>query len=118
MSKAILRSIIIASGLCGAAWLAVSQDDEGESWKVSGQNIDNWRSQKHETALSASNVAQLATKWVFTTSGDVSATPTVAGGVVYFPDWGGNLYAVSAANGTMLWSHAISDYDKTAGAIS
>ncbi len=118
MYNAFFRLIIITASVCGAAWLAVSQDDEGESWKVAGQNIDNLRSQKHERVISTSNVAQLTMKWAFTTSGDVSATPTVEGGVVYFPDWGGNLYAVKAADGTMLWSHAISDYDQTAGAIS
>jgi hypothetical protein len=31
----------------------------------------------------------------FTTGGDVSATPTVSGDVVYFPDWAGNLFAVN-----------------------
>ena len=33
-------------------------------------------------------------KWEFTTTGDVSATPAVDGDTVYFPDWGGQLYAV------------------------
>jgi outer membrane protein assembly factor BamB len=33
------------------------------------------------------------------TTNDVSATPTVVGDAVYFPDWGGNLYAVNEESG-------------------
>jgi len=42
---------------------------------------------------------------VFTTGGDVSATPTVDGDAVYFPDWGGNLFAVEKDSGRLIWSH-------------
>lgn len=34
---------------------------------------------------------------------DVTATPAVADGVVYFPAWDGNLYAVNAINGSLVW---------------
>jgi polyvinyl alcohol dehydrogenase (cytochrome) len=37
---------------------------------------------------------------------------------VYFPDWGGNLFAVNKDSGALIWSHKISDYDGVAGAIS
>jgi polyvinyl alcohol dehydrogenase (cytochrome) len=50
---------------------------------------------------------------VFTTGGDVSARVAVAKGVVYFPDWGGNLSAVYAGNGKAVWSHKLSDYGLT-----
>src|SRR5207247_1156517 len=49
---------------------------------------------------------------------DVSATPTVAGNVVYFPDWGGWLYAVNARTGRTIWSRKISDYTGVAGSFS
>jgi polyvinyl alcohol dehydrogenase (cytochrome) len=42
----------------------------------------------------------------------------VDGGAVYFPDWGGNLFAVEKESGRLIWSHKISDYDGIAGAIS
>ena len=45
------------------------------------------------------NVDKLAVKWAFTTHGDVSATPTVANGVVYFPDFGGYINAVERRHG-------------------
>ncbi|XP_059658501.1 uncharacterized protein LOC132304799 [Cornus florida] len=34
---------------------------------------------------------------------DISATPAVANGAVYFPSWNGFLYAVNAFNGAVLW---------------
>ncbi|EOY02026.1 Uncharacterized protein TCM_011786 [Theobroma cacao] len=34
---------------------------------------------------------------------DISATPAVAYGVVYFPSWNGYLYAVNAFNGALIW---------------
>ncbi len=49
------------------------------------------------------------------TSGE-SATPTVADGVVYFPDWNGWLYAVDAQTGNAIWEKQISTYDGPAGA--
>ena len=54
----------------------------------------------------------LKPKWVFTTGGDVTATPAVANGVVYFPDFAGNFYAVKAATGALAWSRKISDWTK------
>jgi polyvinyl alcohol dehydrogenase (cytochrome) len=42
----------------------------------------------------------------------------VDGDAVYFPDWGGNLFAVEKESGRLIWSHKISDYDGVEGAIS
>jgi len=42
----------------------------------------------------------------------------VSGDAVYFPDWGGNLFAVKKQSGDLIWSRKISDYDGVAGAIS
>jgi polyvinyl alcohol dehydrogenase (cytochrome) len=87
-------------------------------WVTAGHDLSNTRSQPEETTITPANVSKLTTKWVFTTGGDVSATPTVANGSVYFPDWAGNLYAVNAGTGKLVWSHQISDYDGFAGAFS
>ena len=81
-----------------------------EGWPIAGRDLDNSRSQPAERQINTDNVHQLVPKWVFTTGSDVSATPTVAGNAVYFPDWAGNLFAVRADNGDLLWSHQISDY--------
>jgi len=65
-------------------------------WRIAGQNLGNTWSQPAEHKISPANVQELSPKWVFTTGGDVSATPTVFGDAVYFPDWGGTLFAVKS----------------------
>src|SRR6266403_805994 len=99
---------------------AQGQTDVSRSgqWRIAGQNLSNSWSQPAEHSISPANVNGLALKWVFTTGGDVSATPTVDGNAVYFPDWGGNLFAVEKDSGRLIWSHKISDYDGVDGAIS
>src|SRR5246127_1431813 len=87
-------------------------------WRIAGQNLNNTWSQPAEHSISPTNVQNLKTKWVFTTGGDVSATPTVDGDAVYFPDWGGNLFAVKKESGRLIWSRKISEYDGVDGAIS
>ena len=95
-----------------------SDESRAAQWRIAGQNLSNTWSQPAEHSISPSNVKGLKPKWVFTTGGDVSATPTVDGDAVYFPDWGGNLFAVKKDNGHLIWSHKISEYDGVAGAIS
>src|SRR6267154_453780 len=87
-------------------------------WRIAGQNLNDTRSQPAEHSISPANVQGLSPKCIFTTGGDVSATTTVAGVAVYYPDWGGNLFAVKKYSGRLIWSHKISDYDGVDGAIS
>ena len=76
---------------------------------MGGQNVQNSRSQS-VTTISPANVGALKLKWVFTTGGDVSATPAVYAGIVYFPDWAGNFYAVNAQTGALVWSQTVSTW--------
>jgi polyvinyl alcohol dehydrogenase (cytochrome) len=48
----------------------------------------------------------------------VTARAAVVNSVAYFPDWAGNLYAVNAPNGKLIWSHQLSDYGLAAGTVS
>jgi polyvinyl alcohol dehydrogenase (cytochrome) len=95
-----------------------SSEPQFHDWRIAGQNLGNSWSQPLEHTINPENVKNLTPKWVFTTGGDVSATPTVGGDAVYFPDWAGNLFAVNKNTGRLIWSHKISDYDGVAGAIS
>jgi polyvinyl alcohol dehydrogenase (cytochrome) len=99
------------------------------NWPSAGQNIANTHTQPGEQDINAANVGGLAPRWTFTTrksqtsvistnTSDVSATPTVSNGTVYFPDWGGWLYAVDAQTGKALWTRRISDYNKIKGSFS
>jgi polyvinyl alcohol dehydrogenase (cytochrome) len=92
--------------------------DDDSQWPIAGQNLANTRSQPDETKIGVNNVAGLKPKWVFTSGGDISATPTVTGNAVYFPDWSGRLYAVRKNDGRLLWSQRISDYTGDPTAIS
>ena len=120
------RNVLLSKGALITVLLLVStliaqgQSDESRSgqWRIAGQNLSNSRSQPAERSITPANVNGLTQKWVFTTGGDVSATPTVDGDAVYFPDWGGSLFAVEKNSGRLIWSHKISDYDGVNGAIS
>jgi len=116
LAKAVSVSIL----LLVAGLTAQSQSSESKSgqWPIAGQNLSNTWSQPNEHSINPANVKGLTPKWVFTTGGDVSATPTVDGDAVYFPDWAGNLFAVKKDSGKLIWSHKISDYDGVDGAIS
>src|ERR1700704_2822208 len=114
------KAVLMGALLLAPALSAESRSPKSQSrqWRVAGQNLDNSRSQPKEHSISAANVSGLKQEWVFTTGGDVSATPTVDGDAVYFPDWGGNLFAVRKDSGAIIWSHKISDYDGVAGSVS
>jgi polyvinyl alcohol dehydrogenase (cytochrome) len=114
------KAALISSTLLVVALGAQSRPPESESgqWRIAGQNLSNTWSQPAEHSISPANVSGLSPNWVFTTGGDVSATPTVDGDAVYFPDWAGNLFAVKKNSGKLIWSHKISDYDGVDGAIS
>ena len=106
---------VLAVALIG--WAHQNSGGSGE-WPVTGQDLSNSRNQPAEHRINASNVSSLQVAWSFTTGGSVSATPTVAGNAVYFPDWAGNLYALNKDTGQLIWSHKISDYDRSSTAIS
>jgi polyvinyl alcohol dehydrogenase (cytochrome) len=103
--------------ILGCSALAES-DSDSNNWPMMGRDLSNSRNQNTEHKISTANVSALASKWVFTSESDVSATPTMDDGFVYFPDWGGNLYAVQKSTGKLLWSHKVSEYDGYAGAVS
>jgi len=65
-----------------------SNESRSGQWRIAGQNLNNTWNPTAEHSISPANVKSLTPKWVFTTGGDVSATPTVSGDAVYFPDWG------------------------------
>src|SRR5258708_26634161 len=102
-------SITAACGILMAAAPAALAGDGGGQWTMGGQDVRNWRNQD-STALNPGNAAHLKTKWVFTTGGDVTATPAVANGRVYFPDFPGNFYSVHARTGALAWKHQLSDW--------
>ena len=90
----------------------------GPDWGMIGNDSPNSRNQPFEHDIGAANVNRLARKWVATTAGDVSATPAVVNGAVYFGDFGGMLWKLDAVTGQVIWSHSVSDYTGIAGDIA
>jgi len=110
--KAICAIAIITAGM-----LPAQNGQSGAQWPMAGQSLSDNRNQPNETLIGPSNVASLGVKWTFTTGGDVSATPAVAGSV-FVPDWAGNLYGINSDTGAQIWSRTIASYDGFPGAIS
>src|SRR6202035_5098317 len=118
VSLAKAASISILLLVAGLSAQSQSPESKSGQWRIAGQNLNNTWSQPAEHSISPANVKKLKPKWVFTTGGDVSATPTVDGDAVYFPDWAGNLFAVKKDSGQLIWSHKISEYNGVDGSIS
>ena len=79
-------------------------------WLAAGQNAHNTRDAGTERLIDRTNVGRLKPRWVFTTGGDVIATPAVPRGVVYVPDAAGTLWALRSTDAAVVWSKRISDY--------
>jgi polyvinyl alcohol dehydrogenase (cytochrome) len=101
-------------------------DDRGNvqankhDWPTIGHDSANTRDQPFEPHISPKNVHRLALKWSASlatapTTADVSATPAVVNGAVYFGDFNGTLWKLDADTGATIWSHKVPDYTGNAG---
>jgi polyvinyl alcohol dehydrogenase (cytochrome) len=113
MKSRLLVSTFIAGLAAASAGKAMAKD-----WPMFGQNLANTANGVSESTISTKNVARLKPKWVAATGGDVSARAAVVNGVVYFPDWGGNLWALNAATGKPVWHRQLSGYGLPAKTVS
>lgn len=105
MSRWAVPGLAVAGLLLTA--LPAQADANDAAWPSAGQNLRNTRHQTQGGGISAQSVVGLTQKWVFTTGGDVSATPAVDERRVYFPDWAGNLYALDRNTGRQVWKVSI-----------
>ena len=111
-------ALILAALPAVTRLIAQTGDNNNLQWPLAGQNLADTRSQPSENTIGPSNVNRLTMKWVFSTTGSVSATPTVVGNAVYFPDWAGNIYAVNKNTGQQMWSRSVSSYTGVVGDFS
>lgn len=97
--------LLVLSFLKGKKDLKLSCDHVTyiDQWLNHGGDITNRRKAVGELLISPTTVRNLRLKWRFIAGFDISATPAVANGVVYFPSWNGYLYAVRANNGALIW---------------
>lgn len=110
---AAVAAVILAGSVSATATVG-----SGGTWPTAGHDIGNTRDATGEHLIGPRNASRLSTAWQLTTTGDVETTPAVAGGVVYFPDSGGKLWAVSAASGAVLWSQEVSTYTGISGSVA
>ncbi len=113
-----MNSKLLATSLIAGLATAGSGEALAKNWPMFGDNLGNTANNAVETTISKQNVARLKPKWVAPIGGDVSARAAVVDGVVYFPDWGGNLWALNAKTGKVVWRHQISDYGLPAKTVS
>lgn len=103
-------SIVTAVALMGGVMAAgPASAQSANDWPMAGQTAHNTRSASGEHAIGLDNVEKLAPRWSLDTDGNVAATPAVVDGAVYFPDFGGTLWAVDAATGQVKWKKKVSD---------
>ncbi len=108
--------LVIVVGLAASGQTTASPAPPvGSDWSTYGFDPANTRDQPNEHDISAANVDQLAVKWVATTTGDVSGTPAVVNGAVYFGDFGGTVWKLDGKTGAVIWSHSVSEYTGIAG---
>ena len=72
-------------------------------WLNHGKDLTNRRFANEEEKISPVTVSQLQLKWKFVAGKDITATPAIYDGILYFPSWNGNLYAVDAESGSLVW---------------
>ncbi len=98
------------------AFVAHAADSMAQSsWRFFGHDLGNSHHANTESKISPATVGDLQIKWVYETTGefepdifgringDVTVPPAYVGGVLYFPDWAGNLHAVDAKTGETVW---------------
>ncbi|XP_022741889.1 uncharacterized protein LOC111293407 [Durio zibethinus] len=74
-----------------------------QEWLNHGGNLLNRRFADKETKISPETVSRLRLKWKFNAGRDITATPAIFDGTVYFPSWDGYLYAVKESDGSLIW---------------
>jgi polyvinyl alcohol dehydrogenase (cytochrome) len=95
-----------AAGLCLLVLMSTSNlanaQPSGGDWSSFTLDNNNSRYQADST-VTASNAGSLELAWTYPTQFSISSTPIVSDGAVYFADWGGNVYSVNIADGSLNW---------------
>src|SRR5260221_4944476 len=112
-----VSALLLLLGGTRPLW-AQPSGDQFDSWPFWGGNTSNTHSNSFEHTLTPEKGSRLEPKWIFTTAGHVSATPTLDAGSVYVPDWAGNLFKIDRRTGEKNWSHKISEYTGISGSLS
>ncbi|XP_031096289.1 uncharacterized protein LOC116000359 [Ipomoea triloba] len=99
----IIIFLICISATANPEWHKTRYSCPSGNWLNHGGDIYNRRYGCGENKISPSTVSKLRLKWEFYAGKDISATPAILNGVVYFPSWNGYLYAVNGSDGSLVW---------------
>ncbi|OMO79232.1 Quinonprotein alcohol dehydrogenase-like-superfamily [Corchorus capsularis] len=85
-------------------WNSIGKNQESsQNWLNHGGDLYNRRYAEKESRISPETVSRLRLKWEFYAGKDITATPAIFDGTLYFPSWNGNIYAVKASDGSLIW---------------
>ena len=79
------------------------QKEKVQDWLNHGGDLYNRRYANKETKISPATASKLRLKWEFFAGKDITATPAIFNGTLYFPSWNGHLFAVKASDGSLIW---------------
>ncbi|GMY13598.1 polyvinylalcohol dehydrogenase-like [Fagus crenata] len=74
-----------------------------QNWLNHGGDLHNRRYADKETKISPTTASKLSLKWKFYAGNDITATPAIFNGTLYFPSWNGYIYAINASDGSLVW---------------
>ncbi|XP_034706249.1 polyvinylalcohol dehydrogenase-like [Vitis riparia] len=98
--------LLIITSKADSGWDSMSQKDSHKApadWLNHGGDLYNRRYASTETDISPETTSKLRLKWEFYAGNDITATPAIFNGTLYFPSWNGYLYAVKASDGSLVW---------------
>lgn len=75
----------------------------------------NQRNAYGEKKINPMSASKLRLKWEFKAGKDITATPAIYGGILYFPSWNGNIYAVRADDGVLVWKKSMEELTGISG---
>src|SRR3954469_17441320 len=76
----------------------------GTEWPFYGRDLFGTKS-TNEGTITQANISSLGQLWEVNVDGPVSATPVIAGGVVYAGSYDGRLYALDLKTGASVWTY-------------
>jgi len=84
-----------------------------DEWPTFGRDLANSRTQQHAGTISPATTPTLQPVWSFSSGAaanvfsDLNGTPIVSGGCVYLNTAGGDVVALDARDGDVLWRHHV-----------
>src|ERR1041384_6692784 len=103
-------TIALFAIVAGIVTIVASGHGSRADWTTIGHDPANSRNQPLERSIGRRNVDRLLPKWIAETTGDVSGTPAVADGALYFADFGGTLWKLDTETGQVIWSESVATY--------